>query len=89
MPPETEIEIVPVASPLQRISVIAPTEITESASALVLIHNHPSGDPTPSTEDKHITQRLVSACKLVGIKPLDHIVIGKNQYYSFAEQGLI
>ena len=63
--------------------------LNQSAASIIFVHNHPSGDPTPSTEDKHITQRLVSACKLVGIKPLDHIVIGKNQYYSFAEQGLI
>jgi len=63
--------------------------LNNSAAGIVFVHNHPSGDPSPSTEDKNITQRLVSACKLVGIKPFDHLIIGKDQYYSFAENGLI
>ncbi len=63
--------------------------LNQSAAGIIFVHNHPSGDPNPSSEDKHITQRLVNACKLVGIKPFDHIIIGNNQYYSFAEQGLI
>lgn len=63
--------------------------LNHSAAAIIFVHNHPSGDPNPSSEDKHITQRLSSACKLVGIKPFDHIIIGNNRYYSFAEHGLI
>ncbi len=63
--------------------------LNNSAAGIVFVHNHPSGDPTPSTEDKNITQRLVSACKLVGIKTCDHVIIGKDNYYSFAENGLI
>ena len=60
-----------------------------SSSAVILVHNHPSGDPTPSLEDKNITQKLVSACKLVGIRTCDHVIIGKDNYYSFVENGLI
>lgn len=63
--------------------------LNNSAAGIVFVHNHPSGDPSPSTEDKNITQRLVNACKLVGIKPFDHVIIGKERYYSFAENGLI
>lgn len=63
--------------------------LNNSAAGIVFVHNHPSGDPSPSIEDKNITQRLVSACKLVGIKPYDHVIIGKDRYYSFSENGLI
>jgi DNA repair protein RadC len=63
--------------------------LNNSAAGIVFVHNHPSGDPTPSTEDKHLTQKLVSACRLVGIRPCDHIIIGKEGYYSFVEHGLI
>ena len=51
--------------------------ITDSASAVVLVHNHPSGDPTPSAEDVRITKQLVSAGKLIDIKVIDHIIIGR------------
>jgi DNA repair protein RadC len=63
--------------------------LNNSAAGIVFVHNHPSGDPSPSTEDKNITKRLVNACKLVGIKTCDHIIIGKDNYYSFVENGLI
>jgi DNA repair protein RadC len=63
--------------------------LNNTAASIVFVHNHPSGDPTPSTEDKNITQRLVNACKLVGVNPLDHVIIGKDDYYSFSENGLI
>ena len=52
------------------------------------LHNHPTGDPTPSREDMEITRRLTEAGDLLGIKVLDHIIIGDN-YLSFVEQGLI
>jgi DNA repair protein RadC len=52
--------------------------ITEGSSALVLIHNHPSGDPTPSAEDLRITKQLIQAGKIVDIKILDHIIIGRE-----------
>ena len=63
--------------------------LNQAAASIIFIHNHPSGDPTPSTDDKHITKRLVSACNLVGVKPFDHIIIGNDRYFSFAEHGLL
>jgi DNA repair protein RadC len=56
-----------------------------------LVHNHPSGETEPSSEDIEITNRIIQACELVGIKVLDHIIIGKNQedYYSLTKAGLI
>jgi len=75
-------------------SMVNPREIVKealnnSAAGVVFVHNHPSGDPAPSTEDKTLTVKLIKACKLVGIKTCDHIIIGKDGYYSFAERGLI
>ncbi|MBZ5552399.1 MAG: DNA repair protein RadC [Acidobacteriia bacterium] len=60
-----------------------------SSSALVAVHNHPSGNPEPSREDQRLTQELREACKLVDIVLLDHIVIGGNDYFSFAEKGMM
>ena len=68
--------------------VMAPA-IKDSAASLVLIHNHPSGDPTPSQADIEITHRLTKAGEIIGIKLLDHIVIAGNDFYSFADEGLI
>ncbi len=67
--------------------------ITESAAAVILAHNHPSGDPTPSAEDIQITKRLVEAGKLIGIQILDHVIIGKPTentpgFLSMRERGL-
>jgi len=59
------------------------------AAAMVCVHNHPSGNPNPSPEDKDFTQELVSAGKVVQIKVLDHIIIGDNQYFSFADKGML
>jgi len=77
-------------------SVVDPKEIIKeatikSASSIILVHNHPSGDAEPSSEDISLTNRIIDACNLVGIKVLDHIIIGKNEedYYSFAKWGLI
>ena len=58
-----------------------------AAAALILVHNHPSGDPTPSAEDCAITQRLRQAGELVGIRVLDHVVIGRGRWASMAEEG--
>lgn len=60
-----------------------------SAAALVFVHNHPSGTARPSTEDEKITRELVFACRLVGVKVHDHIIIGDNKKFSFADAGLI
>ncbi|HAK5377246.1 TPA: DNA repair protein RadC [Salmonella enterica] len=58
-----------------------------NAAAVILAHNHPSGDPTPSPEDLSITKRLVQALDLVDIRVPDHLIIGRNQVLSFAEHG--
>jgi DNA repair protein RadC len=63
--------------------------LLSSAAAIILIHNHPSGDPTPSTEDMTITRRLKEAGELLGIPVLDHIIIGDGEYVSFAERGYL
>lgn len=66
------------------------TALLSSAAAVVLIHNHPSGDPAPSPEDRNITRRLCEGGELLGIKILDHIIIGKRgDYRSFVELGLM
>jgi DNA repair protein RadC len=62
--------------------------IEESAAAIVLVHNHPSGDPTPSAEDIAITQRLRQVGEVLGVRVLDHVVIGDGRYVSFADEGL-
>lgn len=77
-------------------SVVDPKEIIKeatirSASSIILVHNHPSGDTEPSAEDIQLTTRIIQACEIVGIKVLDHIIIGKNEedYVSFVKSGLI
>jgi DNA repair protein RadC len=61
--------------------------IRESAAAVVLVHNHPSGDPTPSQEDLHITRRLRDVGDIMGVRVLDHLIIGKGKYVSFVDDG--
>lgn len=61
--------------------------ILANAASIILVHNHPSGDPTPSEEDRALTRRLKQAGELVGIKILDHVVIGDGRFYSFVESG--
>ena len=63
--------------------------ILGNAAAIVLVHNHPSGDPEPSAEDRAITERLKQAGDLVGIRVLDHVVIGDGRFSSFADQQLL
>ncbi len=62
--------------------------LLSSAAAMVLVHNHPSGDPTPSREDLELTKRLKDAGELLGIRVLDHVIIGEN-YLSFADRDLM
>ncbi len=59
------------------------------AAALIFAHNHPSGNPTPSATDKAITEELVFAGKIMHVKVLDHVIIGDDRYFSFADAGLI
>jgi DNA repair protein RadC len=63
--------------------------IQEAAAAVLFVHNHPSGDPSPSQEDLEITRRLVATGKIVGIRALDHVIIGGSRYFSFADRGLL
>lgn len=63
--------------------------LRHSAAALVFVHNHPSGVAQPSADDKKITRDLVIACRLMGIKVHDHIIIGDNDKFSFADAGII
>ena len=74
-------------------SIVHPREVFKgallsSAAAIILLHNHPSGDPAPSREDREITRRLKEAGELLGVRVLDHIIIGES-YMSFVEQGLL
>lgn len=75
-------------------SIVHPREVFKgallsSAAAVILIHNHPSGDPGPSREDLDITKRLQEAGELIGIKVLDHIILGEKCFKSFSEEGLM
>jgi DNA repair protein RadC len=75
-------------------SVITPREIfaealLSNAVAVILIHNHPSGDSSPSKDDIHFTSRVRESGELINVQLLDHIIIGNNNYTSFAEKGLL
>jgi len=61
--------------------------IRNSASKIILVHNHPSGNPEPSNEDLEVTQKIVDAGELLGIKVLDHVIIGKDTYWSWKEKS--
>jgi len=63
--------------------------LNHKAAALIFAHNHPSGDPAPSPEDISLTRRLILACKVIGITVHEHLIIGDNSYFSFADQGYI
>jgi len=63
--------------------------IKNKAASIVLVHNHPSGDPEPSEDDLEITKRLVEAGKILGIEVVDHIIVVKNSFFSFKDKGLI
>ena len=63
--------------------------VRESAASVIFLHNHPSGESSPSKNDLEITKRLVDACKIIGVKVLDHIIIGDENYTSFTQEGLI
>ena len=61
--------------------------IRVAAAALILVHNHPSGDPRPSAEDRAVTRRLVGAGRLIGIDVLDHVIVSEGGHWSFQEAG--
>ncbi|MCX7884473.1 MAG: DNA repair protein RadC [Caloramator sp.] len=75
-------------------SIVHPREvyseaIKKSSASIIVLHNHPSGDPTPSQEDINITRRLIEAGKIIGIDLLDHIIIGDGIFISLKEKGII
>lgn len=75
-------------------SIVHPREVFKRAlllngNAIFLAHNHPSGEITPSREDRDVTERIKEAGEIMGIKLLDHLIIGDGKYYSFKEKGLI
>ena len=74
-----------VDSSLVSIRDILIASLKASAVSIILIHNHPSGDPTPSSQDIKVTEAVSEGCRRIGIKLLDHIIIGDNSYYSFKE----
>ena len=63
--------------------------ILESAASVILLHNHPSGDPTPSREDIRLTRQLVECARLLDLRVHDHVVIGRGRFISLAERGII
>ncbi len=63
--------------------------LKENAAALILVHNHPSGNPLPSAEDIRMTEQIVEAAKLLNIQVLDHLIVSKGTYYSFLAHGII
>lgn len=73
------------------LSIVHPREVfalavRESAAGVIFLHNHPSGDPTPSAEDRRLTDRLVTAGDVLGIRVLDHMIISDGRYVSFADE---
>ena len=75
-------------------SIVHPREVFKeafkrSAASIICLHNHPSGDPSPSREDIEVTKRLVECGKIIGIEVLDHIIIGDGQITSFIERGIL
>jgi DNA repair protein RadC len=73
-------------------TIVHPREVYKAAllanaAAIMLVHNHPSGDPTPSAEDIEITRRLRQVGELIGIRVLDHVIIGRGRYLSFVDDG--
>jgi DNA repair protein RadC len=63
--------------------------IRESAAAVIFVHNHPSGDPAPSPEDIEITRRLKEVGEVMGVRVLDHVVVGRDRYFSFNDKGML
>ncbi len=75
-------------------SIVHPREVfvpavKKSSASIIIAHNHPSGDPTPSSDDINITKRIIEAGKIIGIEMVDHIIIGDGRYLSLKEEGYI
>jgi DNA repair protein RadC len=88
------IGIVPISVGCLTSSLVHPREVfgpalTSGAAAIVLSHNHPSGDPEPSPEDLALTRRLAAAGALLGIEVLDHIIVGEHRHVSLHQRGVL
>jgi DNA repair protein RadC len=75
-------------------SLVTPREVLKEAingkaASVIFAHNHPSGEPAPSADDRQITKQLAEACKSAGICVLDHVIIGDGKFFSFADEGLL
>jgi DNA repair protein RadC len=75
-------------------SMVSPREVLKEAisgqaASVIFVHNHPSGEPSPSEEDHRLTKRLIDACNTAGINVLDHVIIGDSLFFSFADEGLL
>ena len=86
--------VLPVSSGSLNASIVHPRELFQRAilsncASLIIAHNHPSGDPTPSSEDIQLTRRLVEAATILDIPILDHVILGYGKWMSFRERGLI
>jgi len=87
-----KIKDIPVSQGSLTTSIVHPRDVfapvvREAAAAVVFVHNHPSGDPTPSREDLEITRRLRQVGELMGVRVLDHVVVGRGRYVSFVDDG--
>jgi DNA repair protein RadC len=71
-----------------RVAEVFRDAIRQNAATIIVVHNHPSGDPTPSPEDVEVTRQLVAAGNLVDIELLDHLIIGRQQFVSLRERGM-
>ncbi|HSV74952.1 MAG TPA: DNA repair protein RadC [Chthonomonadales bacterium] len=88
------LKITPVSVGTLDASLVHPREvfreaIASSAAAIIVAHNHPSGDPTPSEEDRRVTERLMAAGQLIGIEVLDHVIVGDDRWVSMKRQNLV
>jgi DNA repair protein RadC len=78
------------STPVSMPDVFVPACVTPGTTALIVIHNHPSGDPTPSSDDARLTLRLCAAADILDMPLIDHLIVGDSErYYSFREAGLI
>jgi len=74
---------------LVRVAELFREAVRENCPAIIIVHNHPSGDPTPSAEDRQITTQIIEAGQLMDIEVLDHLILGQNRYVSLKEEGLV
>lgn len=71
------------------VKLIVKEALKVGASGLIMAHNHPSGEVNPSNQDNNITKKIKDACSLMDIAMLDHIIVGENKYYSYADEGIL